>query len=39
MIRMVPLPRSIVYSPSGKDRTIAALFTHMHNVRTKWVSR
>ena len=23
--------------PSGKVRTIAAIFTHMHNVRTKWV--
>jgi len=22
---------------SGKSRTIAAIFTHMHNVRTKWV--
>src|SRR5450432_1803385 len=21
----------------GKTRTIAAIFTHMHNVRTKWV--
>ena len=23
--------------PSGKTRTIAAIFTHMHNVRTKWI--
>jgi uncharacterized damage-inducible protein DinB len=23
--------------PPGKGRTIAAIFTHMHNVRTKWV--
>jgi uncharacterized damage-inducible protein DinB len=23
--------------PLGKVRTIAAIFTHMHNVRTKWV--
>ena len=23
--------------PSGNIRTIAAIFTHMHNVRTKWV--
>ncbi len=23
--------------PSAKARTIAAIFTHMHNVRTKWV--
>jgi uncharacterized damage-inducible protein DinB len=23
--------------PSGKVRTIAAIFTHMHNVRTKWI--
>jgi uncharacterized damage-inducible protein DinB len=23
--------------PAGKTRTIAAIFTHMHNVRTKWV--
>ncbi len=23
--------------PSGKARTIAAIFTHMHNVRTKWI--
>jgi uncharacterized damage-inducible protein DinB len=23
--------------PLGKARTIAAIFTHMHNVRTKWV--
>jgi uncharacterized damage-inducible protein DinB len=24
-------------NPPGKVRTIAAIFTHMHNVRTKWV--
>src|SRR6202051_1280451 len=23
--------------PPGKMRTIAAIFTHMHNVRTKWI--
>jgi uncharacterized damage-inducible protein DinB len=23
--------------PPGKVRTIAAIFTHMHNVRTKWI--
>lgn len=23
--------------PPGKSRTIAAIFTHVHNVRTKWV--
>src|SRR5438874_13819830 len=23
--------------PPGKARTIVAIFTHMHNVRTKWV--
>src|SRR5579864_5706427 len=23
--------------PPGKTRTIAAIFTHMHNVRAKWV--
>jgi len=23
--------------PPGKVRTIAAIFTHMHNVRSKWV--
>ena len=23
--------------PSGKGRSIAAIFTHMHNVRCKWV--
>ncbi len=23
--------------PSGNARTIAAIFTHMHNIRTKWV--
>lgn len=24
-------------TPPGKTKTIAAIFTHMHNVRTKWV--
>jgi uncharacterized damage-inducible protein DinB len=24
-------------SPPGKVRTIAAIFTHVHNVRTKWI--
>jgi uncharacterized damage-inducible protein DinB len=24
-------------TPPGKVRTIAALFTHIHNVRTKWI--
>ena len=24
-------------APPGKVRTIAAIFTHMHNVRSKWV--
>src|ERR1700751_104148 len=24
-------------NPPGNVRTIAAIFTHMHNVRTKWV--
>jgi uncharacterized damage-inducible protein DinB len=24
-------------SPPGKARTIAAIFTHVHNVRTKWI--
>jgi len=24
--------------PPGKARTIAAIFTHMHNVRSKWVT-
>jgi uncharacterized damage-inducible protein DinB len=24
-------------TPPGKVRTIAAIFTHMHNVRTKWI--
>src|ERR1700730_13515336 len=24
-------------NPPGKVRTIAAIFTHMHNVRSKWV--
>ncbi|MGB6692529.1 MAG: DinB family protein, partial [Terracidiphilus sp.] len=23
--------------PPGKVRSIAAIFTHMHNVRTKWI--
>src|ERR1700760_1871211 len=24
-------------TPPGKVRTIAAIFTHVHNVRTKWI--
>jgi len=31
------LAKSPSAKPSGKARTIAAIFTHMHNVRTKWV--
>jgi len=27
----------LVSAPRGHTRTIAAIFTHMHNVRTKWV--
>ena len=30
-------PRAWTVKPPGKARTIAAIFTHMHNVRTKWV--
>src|ERR1700748_3629171 len=30
-------PAAWLARPSGKVRTIAAIFTHMHNVRTKWV--
>ena len=30
-------PANPLAKPSGKTRTIAAIFTHMHNVRTKWV--
>ena len=30
-------PRAWTAKPPGKIRTIAAIFTHMHNVRTKWV--
>jgi len=30
-------PRAWSAKPPGKARTIAAIFTHMHNVRTKWV--
>jgi uncharacterized damage-inducible protein DinB len=30
-------PRAWTAKPPGKSRTIAAIFTHMHNVRTKWV--
>jgi uncharacterized damage-inducible protein DinB len=30
-------PRAWRAKPPGKARTIAAIFTHMHNVRTKWV--
>ena len=30
-------PRAWGAKPPGKARTIAAIFTHMHNVRTKWV--
>jgi uncharacterized damage-inducible protein DinB len=31
------LPAKLPAKPSGSVRTIAAIFTHMHNVRTKWV--
>jgi len=27
----------ILIEPPGRARTIAAIFTHMHNVRTKWI--
>jgi uncharacterized damage-inducible protein DinB len=30
-------PRAWTAKPPGKARTIAAIFTHLHNVRTKWV--
>jgi uncharacterized damage-inducible protein DinB len=30
-------PSAWTAKPPGKTRTIAAIFTHMHNVRTKWV--
>jgi len=30
-------PRAWKAKPPGKARPIAAIFTHMHNVRTKWV--
>jgi uncharacterized damage-inducible protein DinB len=30
-------PEAWTAKPPGKGRTIAAIFTHMHNVRTKWV--
>ena len=30
-------PRAWSAKPPGKVRPIAAIFTHMHNVRTKWV--
>src|SRR5580704_7544460 len=30
-------PRAWRAKPPGKARTIAAIFTHLHNVRTKWV--
>lgn len=30
-------PRAWKAKPPGKTRPIAAIFTHMHNVRTKWV--
>jgi uncharacterized damage-inducible protein DinB len=30
-------PTAWTAKPPGKARTIAAIFTHMHNVRTKWV--
>ena len=30
-------PRAWRAKPPGKGRTIAAIVTHMHNVRTKWV--
>jgi uncharacterized damage-inducible protein DinB len=29
--------RAWTAKPPGKARTIAAIFTHLHNVRTKWV--
>jgi uncharacterized damage-inducible protein DinB len=30
-------PAAWTAKPPGKARTIAAIFTHMHNVRTKWI--
>jgi len=30
-------PAAWTAKPPGKTRTIAAIFTHMHNVRSKWV--
>ncbi len=30
-------PAAWTAKPPGKVRTIAAIFTHMHNVRTKWI--
>jgi uncharacterized damage-inducible protein DinB len=30
-------PKAWRAKPPGETRTIAAIFTHMHNVRTKWV--
>jgi uncharacterized damage-inducible protein DinB len=30
-------PRAWRASPPGRVRTIAAIFTHMHNMRAKWV--
>jgi uncharacterized damage-inducible protein DinB len=30
-------PTAWTAKPPGKGRTIAAIFTHMHNVRTKWI--
>ena len=30
-------PRAWKAKPPGKTRPIAAIFTHMHNIRTKWI--
>ena len=30
-------PKAWTAKPPGKVRTIAAIFTHMHNVRSKWI--
>jgi uncharacterized damage-inducible protein DinB len=30
-------PAAWIAKPPGKGRTIAAIFTHMHNVRSKWI--
>ncbi len=30
-------PAAWLAQPPGKTRSIAAIFTHMHNVRTKWI--